>query len=435
MSTPANLAFSGEAGAIPALGFGTSPMTGGLSAETVLAALKAGYRHIDTARKYGSERAVGEAMRASGLARQEIFLTTKVSHENLRPNDFVRSVDESLAALEVGYVDLLLVHWPNPQIAVAEYMPALAKAKRELTAEANFNEHDTGHFTLRYEGAATKDTLRQQIIEAGAKVATTPTLGITGTGGAGKSSLTDELVRRFRLDQEDSLKLAIISIDPSRKRTGGALLGDRIRMNAIEHPNIFMRSLATRDTGSEVSAALPEVIAACKLSGFDLVSGVLANGFSDYYAVTAAVERKSTVGLGLRASYTYSRTNDNWMLGPTGDPADQLTPFPEEPISSDWADGRSDLDIPHRLVVTANYTLPGKTGLDIALRYRFRSGLPFTPGFRPGVDMNGDGSGSNDPAFIDGAIPGTDKLMADNPKLKSEVNEALAAGGAGERTG
>ena len=99
----------------------------------------------------------------------------------------------------------------------------------------------------------------------------TPTLGITGTGGAGKSSLTDELIRRFRLDQEDALRIAIVSIDPSRKRTGGALLGDRIRMNAIEHPHIFMRSLATRDTGSEISAALPEVIAACKLAGFDLV--------------------------------------------------------------------------------------------------------------------------------------------------------------------
>ena len=99
----------------------------------------------------------------------------------------------------------------------------------------------------------------------------TPVLGITGTGGAGKSSLTDELVRRFRLDQGDTVKIALISIDPSRKRTGGALLGDRIRMNAIEHPNIFMRSLATRDTGSEISVALPEVIAACKLAGFDLV--------------------------------------------------------------------------------------------------------------------------------------------------------------------
>ncbi|MCL1979615.1 MAG: methylmalonyl-CoA mutase family protein, partial [Proteobacteria bacterium] len=99
----------------------------------------------------------------------------------------------------------------------------------------------------------------------------TPVLGITGTGGAGKSSLTDELVRRFRLDQEDRLKLAIISIDPSRKRTGGALLGDRIRMNAIEHEHIYMRSLATRETGSEISVALPEVIASCKLAGFDLI--------------------------------------------------------------------------------------------------------------------------------------------------------------------
>ncbi len=104
-----------------------------------------------------------------------------------------------------------------------------------------------------------------------AAATTIPVLGITGTGGAGKSSLTDELVRRFRLDQDNRIKLAIISIDPSRKRTGGALLGDRIRMNAIEHPNIYMRSLATRDTGSEISKALPDVIAACKVAGFDLI--------------------------------------------------------------------------------------------------------------------------------------------------------------------
>jgi len=103
---------------------------------------------------------------------------------------------------------------------------------------------------------------------AGARV---PVLGITGTGGAGKSSLTDELVRRFRLDQDDRLRIAIISIDPSRRKSGGALLGDRIRMNAIQHPNIYMRSLATRDTGSEISKALPDAIAACKAAGFDLV--------------------------------------------------------------------------------------------------------------------------------------------------------------------
>ncbi len=117
-------------------------MTGGLSAETVLTALKAGYRHIDTARKYGTEPAVAAAMRAAGLPRSDIFLTTKVSHENLRPADFARSVEESLRTLQVDYVDLLMVHWPNPEIAPQEYLPALAKAKREGLARrigiANF---------------------------------------------------------------------------------------------------------------------------------------------------------------------------------------------------------------------------------------------------------------------------------------------------------
>ncbi len=102
-----------------------------------------------------------------------------------------------------------------------------------------------------------------------------PVLGITGTGGAGKSSLTDELIRRLRLDQDDRLRVAVISIDPSRRKSGGALLGDRIRMNAInpwgQGPRVYMRSLATRDFGSEISAALPDVIAACKCAGFDLI--------------------------------------------------------------------------------------------------------------------------------------------------------------------
>lgn len=102
-----------------------------------------------------------------------------------------------------------------------------------------------------------------------------PVLGITGTGGAGKSSLTDELIRRFRLDQDDRLRIAVISIDPSRRKSGGALLGDRIRMNAIspwqQGSRVYMRSLATRDFGSEISAALPDVVAACKVAGFDLV--------------------------------------------------------------------------------------------------------------------------------------------------------------------
>jgi methylmalonyl-CoA mutase len=120
------------------------------------------------------------------------------------------------------------------------------------------------------EAGTVHDKTRDLLLAAAAK-AKAPTLGVTGTGGAGKSSLTDEIIRRFRLDQHDRLRIAVISIDPSRRKSGGALLGDRIRMNAIEHPNIYMRSLATRDAGNEVSKALPDVIAACKVAGYDLV--------------------------------------------------------------------------------------------------------------------------------------------------------------------
>ncbi|MDO9604266.1 fused isobutyryl-CoA mutase/GTPase IcmF [Hydrogenophaga sp.] len=119
------------------------------------------------------------------------------------------------------------------------------------------------------------DAALVQRIRTEAATKKVPVLGITGTGGAGKSSLTDELIRRFRLDQDDALRVAVISIDPSRRKSGGALLGDRIRMNAInpwqQGQRVFMRSLATRDFGSEISAALPDVIAACKVAGFDLI--------------------------------------------------------------------------------------------------------------------------------------------------------------------
>jgi len=115
-------------------------------------------------------------------------------------------------------------------------------------------------------GVVDNKTILQQ-----AKSNPAPVLGITGTGGAGKSSLTDELVRRFRLDHGETARIAVLSVDPTRRKTGGALLGDRIRMNAIHGPNVFMRSLATRGTGSEVSAALGDAIAACRAAGFDLV--------------------------------------------------------------------------------------------------------------------------------------------------------------------
>jgi diketogulonate reductase-like aldo/keto reductase len=133
---------------IPKIGFGTSRIGDTTSieaySELVAHALKLGYRHIDTAWKYHTEKSVGDGIRASGVPRDEIFLTTKVSHEYLRADDFARMVDESLANLKLDCVDLLMVHWPSPEkVPLAETMNALAKAKRQGKAKnigvANFN--------------------------------------------------------------------------------------------------------------------------------------------------------------------------------------------------------------------------------------------------------------------------------------------------------
>ncbi|UGT39422.1 methylmalonyl-CoA mutase family protein [Nocardia yamanashiensis] len=97
-----------------------------------------------------------------------------------------------------------------------------------------------------------------------------PVLGITGTGGSGKSSLTDELVRRLRTDQQDKLRVAVLAVDPTRRRGGGALLGDRIRMNALDGDRVFFRSLATRGE-REVPRNIDEMVIACQAAGYDLV--------------------------------------------------------------------------------------------------------------------------------------------------------------------
>ena len=163
--------------------------------------------------------------------------------------EMVMRADKDFTALAPKSIDAIQGHTEMSWRALAQLMTALENGK----ADGNVVD------ALRAAAAKTK----------------VPVLGITGTGGAGKSSLTDELVRRLRLDQDDSLRVAVVSIDPSRRKSGGALLGDRIRMNAISPwsngSRVFMRSLATRDFGSEISAALPDVIAACKVAGFDLV--------------------------------------------------------------------------------------------------------------------------------------------------------------------
>jgi methylmalonyl-CoA mutase len=126
----------------------------------------------------------------------------------------------------------------------------------------------------RFLTALESDALSENLVEeisASARRRSVPVLGITGTGGSGKSSLTDELLLRLKVDQGDKVRVAVLAIDPSKRRSGGALLGDRIRMNAIETPQIFFRSLATRTKGSEIPPSLPAMIAACKAAQFDLI--------------------------------------------------------------------------------------------------------------------------------------------------------------------
>jgi 2,5-diketo-D-gluconate reductase B len=131
---------------IPAIGLGTMTLQGAVCVEAVRAALRLGYRHIDTAERYRNEAEVGEGLRQglreAGLKREDVFVTTKVYHDKLAAADFQGSFDDSLAKLDLPWVDLLLIHWPNPAVPLAETLGVLCKAKREGRAKhvgiANF---------------------------------------------------------------------------------------------------------------------------------------------------------------------------------------------------------------------------------------------------------------------------------------------------------
>ncbi|EID55922.1 fused isobutyryl-CoA mutase/GTPase IcmF [Saccharomonospora xinjiangensis] len=157
-------------------------------------------------------------------------------------NLMIRECDVDLSTEQTGSVDAL----------VAGDMPTLART-----------------ITRLQQGVLPEDW-RAAIAEAAA-ARSVPVLGITGTGGSGKSSLTDELIRRFRLDQEDKLRIAVLAVDPTRRRGGGALLGDRIRMNSLTGDRVYFRSLATRGAGSEIPTGLDDAVLACKAAGYDLV--------------------------------------------------------------------------------------------------------------------------------------------------------------------
>ena len=116
---------------IPAIGLGTWQLNGGVGSRITEQALKLGYRHLDCALIYGNEREIGEGLHASGVKREDVFITTKVPHTELAPAALERAVKQSLANLRISDVNLLLVHWPNPQIPLAETMGAMCKMKRE----------------------------------------------------------------------------------------------------------------------------------------------------------------------------------------------------------------------------------------------------------------------------------------------------------------
>jgi methylmalonyl-CoA mutase len=158
----------------------------------------------------------------------------------------------------------------NDMLARCDFDPAQYAPREPLAAIAGGSHRALAQVITLLESGAADASLRKAIHDAAAKNKA-PVLGVTGTGGSGKSSLTDELVRRFHLDQGGRLKIALIAVDPSRRKTGGALLGDRIRMTAIHGPTVFMRSLATRESRAEIAACLPEAIAAARAAGFDLV--------------------------------------------------------------------------------------------------------------------------------------------------------------------
>jgi diketogulonate reductase-like aldo/keto reductase len=127
---------------IPALGLGTMTLKDATCVEVVQAALRLGYRHLDTAERYGNEAEVGEGLRASGIRREEIFVTTKIYWTEATAADFARGVEASLKRLQLPAVDLLLIHWPNPKVPLAETIGALCQAKRDGLAKhigvANF---------------------------------------------------------------------------------------------------------------------------------------------------------------------------------------------------------------------------------------------------------------------------------------------------------
>ena len=172
-----------------------------------------------------------------------------------------------------------------------------------------------------------------------------------------------------------------------------------------------------------------------RFAEFDDVLALDFDGFSNYVAFTGRLEQRAGRVLTLSAGYTYSRTTDNWLGVRDGRPGATLSPFPDSLDGVDWAEGRSDFDVPHRVVLGAEVAM-GR--VRVGGFFRHQSGHPFTPGFREGVDANGDGSYLNDPATVDEAVPGVSELLGQWDCLRREAGRSFvernACRGPAERT-
>ncbi len=154
-----------------------------------------------------------------------------------------------------------------------------------------------------------------------------------------------------------------------------------------------------------------------RFGAFDAAYVLESTGYSAFYGVSAGLERVMEQGLSVGVNYTVGGTRDNVP----GFTSTRLNPFPDGLGGEDWAEGRSDLDIPHRVTIAADWA--ASPAVRLGLVYRLSSGAPFTPGVRNGVDANGDGDWRNDPAFIDAALPGMDALTSDWACLKDDVGK------------
>jgi len=154
-----------------------------------------------------------------------------------------------------------------------------------------------------------------------------------------------------------------------------------------------------------------------RFTGIEAAHVLESTGSSDYWGLTLGMQRVRESGLSLATSYTFSRTTDNVP----GFAAQRLSPFPERTGGLDWTEGRSDLDVPHRVLVGAEWGLGTSGAVRFGALYRLSAGLPFTPGLRDGVDANGDGDGSNDPAFIDTNLPGLPTVLSEWGCLRQQT--------------